>query len=213
MKKFLLHLVAMLFYLSATAQEIKPETIAVALPDIHASDSTSYAAGVYATLQDFLAKKPSRAARNAPIYREKGFFYFKLDPTEKIRAFAVSHNGTLYFQIRAIMDHKMKSGRSESHFNPNLFVPVLVEGKNYSYTESDFGNVWAMSTNRGAGNPYQRISVIWDKSKMAFRIMKFCEDFNDFIRPLKPEFVQQCDKRESPNSVGIRDAVIALNSQ
>lgn len=188
--------------------------MSVTLPDVFTPDSTSYPAGVYFEKKDFLAKKPSRAERNSPIFWKKGFFYFKLDPGEKISAFAISYEGRLYFQNRAIMDHKLKSGRSESTFTPNMFVPAFVEGDKYIYLETDFGNVWAMTTTKGDPTAsYQRIGIVWDRTKMGFHIMKFCEDFNEFIAPLKPELVRYCGKRESPDRIKIRDAVVALKSQ
>ncbi|RZJ27343.1 MAG: hypothetical protein EOO48_12085 [Flavobacterium sp.] len=215
MKHAILSLAAIFFFcLSAAAQETKSETVSVSLPDVFTPDSTSYPAGVYFEIKDFLAKKPSKAERNSPIFWKKGFFYFKLDPSEKISAFAVSHDGKLYFQNRAIMDHKIKGGRSESTFSPNAFVPVLVEGNNYIYFETDFGNVWAMVSSRGDGSEsFQRMAIVWDRKKIGFHIMKFCEDFNEFIAPLKPELVLKCDRRESPDRTLIRDAVVALKSK
>jgi hypothetical protein len=227
MKSIVICLVAILFSITASAQE-QPNTISVTLPDIPGRDTTSYPEGVYATVEDFMAKKPSNPIAHAPIYPENFFggkpdnapevcfFYYKYGQETKIKAFAISYKGFLYFQIKHMLRNKEKGGRSEDHLNPNMFVQVIVEGPQYIYTESEFGNAWAMglAANQYGGNmrgSYERIGVAWDHANKVFHIFKFCEDFNEFITPIKPEFAQQCNgKKRRPDLAGMRHAFAAL---
>lgn len=231
MRRILL-LLAVICCSTALAQEATTADSTVVVKSERIASQTSYPEGVYATMEDFLAKKPSNPIATAPLQPKNFYGYALTEPAEvcffyyrfgsssdtKIRAFAISYRGSLYFQIKHILKKKDKRGRSEEHMNPNMFVQVISEGENYIYTESDFGNGWSMglAANHYGGNmrgSYERMGVVWDKANKVFLIMKFCEDFNEFIKPLNHEYVRTCAKNERPSLEIMRSALREINGQ
>src|SRR5690606_6317866 len=115
--------------------------------------------------EDFINKTPSNELillgdKNEP-YRDDNivvckepFFYYK-ETQKKIRnVFAVSHNGFLYFQIKAILNNRNKTDRAQRNDYPQSFVRVKSGGENYYYTESELVNLWAESFTFAATGNY-----------------------------------------------------------
>ena len=209
-------------------QGIAQETPTESKPIIENRLTKPYPDGVYKSVFDFTRKVPtnqyaivakSMVGLNYEDLKgtpEQCFFFYKFGENPKINdAFAVCYQGTVYFRIKAILDNKSKHGRSEAAQFPNSFVRVDIQTPKYLYTDVDFANAWtvgATSQIRGA-NMYaskKNTAVIWDSDEKVFHILKFCEDFNAFVAPLKPEFVQQCDKNQRADPDVVKAALQSL---
>ena len=187
--------------------------------------SKPYPDGVYKTTFDFVRKVPTNqypiAAKSIVGLNyedlkgspEQCFFFYKFGENPKITdAFAVCYNGNIYFRINAILDNKSKRGRSEAAQFPNSFVRVSVQTPKFMYTDVNFSNAWSVgvaANARGADmhRSARNMAVVWDSEKKLFHILKFCEDFNEFIAPFRPELVQQCAKNQAADPGIVRSAI------
>lgn len=184
----------------------------------------NYPPGIYKTKEDFINKKATPEegiAAKGLIGIEKPFLadiehscYFYTRSDRKIKnVFAISYEGHLYFQIDAILSNRNKTDRAQDSQFPNGFVRVIMGGENYYYTEADLSNLWAQALSYGAvggaAGGYLAKSaiygkgVVWDFKNQEFNIFKNCSDYNDFIKAIYPEGVQDCPKQQ-PNIWKIR---------
>lgn len=178
-----------------------------------------YPAGIYATKEDFLNKKPNNTEEIVPkelegIEKEiyygipnDCFFYYKQSDKKVKNCFAVSYRGNLYFQIQAILNNRNKTDRAQSNDYPNSFARTQIHGDNYYYLEADLANFWAQGAAVGgfgiivggamAEGMINGKGIVWDIKNKEFNIFKNCYDFNDFIRDKYPAGVQPCEKQQA----------------
>jgi len=184
--------------------------------------------GIYFTKEDFLNGKPSSLETIVPkelIGFEKTelsgipdacFFYYKNSDKKIKKVFAISYQGHLYFQIQAILSNRHKTDRAQTNDFPNGFTRVLSAGKNYYYVEADLVNGWAQGFAYGgvggaaggilAQSMVNLKGIVWDVKNKEFNIFKNCKDYNDFIKDIYPDGVQQCEKHQ-PDITKIREAI------
>lgn len=187
-----------------------------------------YPAGIYATKEDFMNKKPTNTEELVPkevvgVEKERYYgipddcFFYYLQSDKKVKnSFAVSYRGNLYFQIDAILSNRNKTDRSQSNDHPNSFVRAKIHGNNYYYLEADLANIWAQGASVGAfgviigsavANSMVNVKgIVWDIKNQEFNIFKNCEDYNDFIKDKYPEGVQECKKHQA-DILEIRKAI------
>lgn len=117
----------------------------------------NYPEGIYLTSDDFLDKTPSSTEKifagevdevdydvSIDFSNNCNFYYDKNG--KKVRnVFAISYKGFLYFQIKAILNNRNKTDRSQRNDYPQSFVRVSLGGNNYFYTEADLANLWDQS--------------------------------------------------------------------
>lgn len=172
----------------------------------------NYPEGVYYTMEDFLNKKPSSAESIYAaglddfdediiiIVEDNCYFHEKVSGKKIRKAFAISFNGFLYFQIKAILNNRNLTDRAQKNDYPNSFVRVKKGGDNYLYTEAPLVNLWAEAgAFAGTGNYALTQSmttlkgIVWDFKNKEFNIFKNCKDFNNFILNILPEKTQECE--------------------
>ena len=207
----------------AQAQDIPAETAAIA----DTLYRPNYPEGVYMTKEDFLNKRavirkvwPINVTGLDNKVQETGVHtcYFYGSDLRKIPdAFAVSHKGHLYFQLKAIFKYCNEDDRNETSNFAGSFVRVIIGGENYFYTEAPLANIWAQGIGYGVGGAVggaiasriQGKGIVWDFKKQQFNIFKNCKDYNDFIGWQYTPGVLDCkDKKQNPYKV--RKAIDAI---
>jgi len=187
--------------------------------------------GIYQTKQDFINKIPSSTAAvvqmGGIIDKEEivdytpdaCYFYLKKEDKKIKKVFAVCYKGQIYFQTGAILNNRNKTDRAQINDYPNVFVRVRIMGENYYYTEVDLVNKWAQSFAFGGGivggalskgNLYNAKGIVWDVKNKEFNIFKNCDDYNEFIKTLYPDGVQEC-KDHQPDIEKVREAIKKIN--
>ena len=171
-----------------------------------------YPDGIYMTKQDFLNKKPSNTEKIGPDvidgYDEymsdaEKFCFFRYEASgNKVKnAFAVSHNGFLYFQLEAVLKNRNKTDRAQTNDRHNQFIRVLDGGDNYYYFEAVLGNKWDQGFGAavgGVGGYYiAKMSealkgIVWDFKNKEFNIFKNCNDYQTFLRSVLPDAKPRC---------------------
>jgi|GEM_PF-303916 len=155
------------------------------------------------------------------------FFYSKNSDKKIKKVFAIAYEGHLYFQIQAILNNRNKTDRAQTNDFPNSFSRVLIAGENYYYLESDLVNLWVQGVayNMGATGTFiaqdlssanvklgrtqnfgSKKGIVWDIKNKEFNIFKNCNDYNDFIKNLYPDGIQECDKHQ-PDILKVREAI------
>lgn len=182
--------------------------------------------GIYFTKQDFINKIPNSKEKIIPkelVGWEKDeisgipdecYFYFVNGDKRVKKVFAVCYRGNIYFQTQAILDNRNKKDKAQTHDFPNGFVKVKSIGENYYYTEADLVNKWAQGFAYGGGvvggamakSLYNYKGIVWDVKNKEFNIFKNCNDYNDFIKVIYPEGVQEC-KNQQPDLKKVRQAI------
>ena len=190
---------------------------------------SNYPEGVYLSKADFIKKIPSPTYKVYPVSlfgRERlpkvskihNCYFFDEKTSKKVKnIFAVSYNGSLYFQINAILKNRNKSDKAQSSNYPNSFVRTIMGGENYLYTEAELVNKWAAGTavNFGAvgGAIYQDLikgkGIVWDFKNHEFNIFKSCIDYNEFIQDKLASAVQDCEQHE-PDMFEVRKAILEI---
>jgi hypothetical protein len=182
-----------------------------------------YPEGIYNTKEDFVNKKPSSNPnliftelygfdKKVVNSGDKDICYIKTIDDRKLKnVFAVSKDGFLYFNIKAILKNieKGKGDGSQDSDNPNAYSLAMMGGENFLYTEVPLGNVWgkalAAGVAGGIGGATGSIvvstsgihsdaykGVVFDLGKQNFDIFKNCEDFNKFLSQSAPDKVINC---------------------
>ena len=184
--------------------------------------------GIYYTKEDFLNKKPNSLEAIIPkelIWFEKSeingipdacFFYSKQEDKKIKKVFAISYQGHLYFQIQAILSNRHKTDRAQTNDFPNGFTRVLSAGQNYYYVEADLVNGWAQGFAYGgiggaagaviADQMHNMKGIVWDVKNKEFNIFKNCKDYNEFIKAIYPDGIQECEKHQ-PDITKIREVI------
>lgn len=183
-----------------------------------------YPDGIYLTKEDFINKTPSNELvllgdKNEPyrddniVVCEEPFFYYKETQKKVKNVFAVSHNGFLYFQIKAILNNRNKTDRAQRNDYPQSFVRVKSGGDNYYYTESELVNLWAESLTFAATGNYalaeslsKTKGIVWDFKNKEFNIFKNCEDFNNFIKSIDSQLAKKCETQQ-PDIKWVREVI------
>jgi len=188
--------------------------------------TTDYPEGVYLNKIDFVNKIPSKSLdvyavsmfgkeRLPAVSKVHQCYFYDLKNSQKVKnIFAVSYNGNLYLQVKAILKNRNKNDRAQSSSYPNSFVRVIIGGTNYLYTEVELVNKWAAGTavNFGAagGTIYQDLifgkGIVWDFKNKEFNIFKSCKDYNEFIQNRLASAIQNCQGHE-PDMLEVRKAV------
>lgn len=189
----------------------------------------NYPEGIYETKSDFLSKTPSNIeAINAlelvslkRIHKDSlphnCFFFFDKSRSKIRNVFAISYNGQLYFQIKAILKHKNKNDRAQNNSNHYSFVRVIFGGENYFYTEANLVNKWTSGVVANLGLAGSQIysdmiygkGIVWDFDNEEFNIFKSCKDFNEFIIDKLPKMVQDCESHQ-PDNFKVRNAIMKI---
>lgn len=184
--------------------------------------------GIYYTKNDFLNKTPNSTEKIVPkglIGFEKTilnsiedacFFYYQSKNNKVKKVFAIAYEGHLYFQIQAILNNRNKTDRAQSNDFPNSFVRVLTAGNNYYYVEADLANAWAKGfAYGGVGGTAGAImadgmnnlkGIVWDIKNQEFNIFKNCKDYNNFVKDIHPEGVQNCENHQ-PDINKVRETI------
>jgi hypothetical protein len=190
----------------------------------------NYPEGVYLNKSDFVDKAPSLFHEVYPVSlfgKEKlpevskvhQCYFFDKKTSQKVKNFfAISYNGSLYFQIKAMLKNRNKYDRAQSSSYPNSFVRVILGGENYLYTEAELVNKWAAGTaaNFGAvgGAIHQDLikgkGIVWDFKNREFNIFKSCKDYNEFIRDKLATSVQNCEQQRL-DMLEVRKAISSIN--
>ncbi len=189
--------------------------------------ANGYPNGIYHTKEDFINKIPSSTALVIPkelVGFEKEeivdhipsdcYFYLKNEDKKLKKVFAVCYKGEMYFQTQAILSNRNKTDRAQTNYFPNGFVRVKTMGENYYYTEASLANKWArgFALNGGAiggainSTLENQKGIVWDVKNKEFNIFKNCKDYNEFIKTLYPEGVQEC-KNHQPDLLKVREAI------
>ena len=200
----------------------KEDTAAIVITDT--LFRPNYPPGIYKTKEDFINKKVTpeegMSAKGLigfekPILTdiEHSCYFYTRGNTKIKNVFAISYQGHLYFQIDAILSNRHKKDRAQDSQFPNGFVRVITGGDNYYYTEANLTNIWAQGIAYGAigGVTGQNIAqseiygkgIVWDFKNQEFNIFKNCNDYNDFIKSIYPQGIQDCPKQQ-PNTWKIR---------
>lgn len=212
-------------------EKTNTDTIAIARTQIPKKEEVLLAEngcpnGIYYTKEDFLNKTPNSKARIIPkelVGWEKDeisgipdecYFYLTSEDKRIKKVFAVVYRENIYFQTQAILDNRNKTDRAQTHDFPNGFVKVRSVGKHYYYTEVNLINKWVqgLGYNGGivgagiAGSSKNYKGIVWDVKNKEFNIFKNCKDYNDFIRELYPEGIQEC-KNQQPDLKKVREAI------
>jgi hypothetical protein len=219
MKKILLYILflnANLFGLSSDKMEFQEDTLF----------ASNYPEGIYLTKEDFLRKTPNPNVKVYPvslygreelpkIMKVHNCYFFDRSNSKKIKnAFAISFEGGLYFQIKAILKNRNKEDRAQRSNQANSFVRTIMGGDNYLYTEVELENKWAAGAvaNLGAagGATYSDIingkGIVWDFKNTEFNIFKSCKDYNEFIKDKLGNAVQNCEEHQ-PDMLEVRKAI------
>lgn len=187
---------------------------------------SNYPEGVYLSKADFIKKTPSPTHKVYPVSlfgkerlpevsKVHNCYFFDEKTSQKIKnIFAISYNGSIYFQIKAILKNRNKNDKAQSSNYPNSFVMTIMGGENYLYTEAELVNKWAAGTavNFGAagGAVYQDLikgkGIVWDFKNQEFNIFKSCKDYNEFIQDKLATAVQNCEQHE-PDMLEVRKAI------
>lgn len=188
--------------------------------------NSNYPEGVYLSKEDFINKTPSPSHEVYPVSlfgREKlpkimkvhNCYFLDRKNSKKVKnVFAVSYNGGLYFQIRAILKNRNKNDKAQSSNYPNSFVRTIMGGENYLYTEAELVNKWAAGAAVNFGAAGGAISqdlikgkgIVWDFKNQEFNIFKSCKDYNEFIEDKLATAVQDCKEHE-PDMLEVRKAI------
>lgn len=155
------------------------------------------------------------------------FFYYKNSDKKIKKVFAISYQGHLYFQIQAILNNRHKTDRAQTNDFPNSFTRVLSAGQNYYYVEATLINQWVQGLAYNTGATGVLIAsdlssanvqlgktqnfgnikgIVWDVKNKEFNIFKNCKDYNDFIKDIYPNGIQECDKHQ-PDITKIREVI------
>lgn len=187
---------------------------------------SNYPEGIYLTKEDFIKKTPSPTIEVYPvslygreelpkIMKAHNCYFFDRSNSKKVKnAFAVSYEGGLYFQIKAILKNRNKEDRAQNSNHANSFVRTIIGGGNYLYTEAELVNKWAAgaAANFGAAGAMASQDlingkgIVWDFKNSEFNIFKSCKDFNDFIKDKLDSAVQNCNEHQ-PDMLEVRRAI------
>lgn len=182
--------------------------------------------GIYYTKEDFINKDPNSKEAIIPkelVGWEKDeltglpdeCYFYLINGDKKIKkVFAICYRGNIYFQTQAILDNRNKKDKAQTNDFPNGFVKVRSIGENYYYTEAVLMNKWVQGLGYSGGIVGAGIAsssknykgIVWDVKKKEFNIFKNCKDYNDFIKVLYPEGVQEC-KNQQPDIWKVRQAI------
>ena len=219
MKKILLSIL----FLSANVFGQNPHKMGFQESTPYISD---YPEGIYLTKEDFIKKTPSPTTKVYPvslygreelpkIMKVHNCYFFDRSNSKKIKnAFAISFEGGLYFQIKAILKNRNKEDKAQSSNQANSFVRTIMGGENYLYTEAELENKWAAgaAANLGAagGTIYPELingkGIVWDFKNTEFNIFKSCKDYNEFIGDKLLTAVQNCEEHQ-PDMLEVREAI------
>lgn len=186
----------------------------------------NYPEGIYYTKNDFINKRANNSKAiqmrdfNQQILKEaihNPFFYFVVTNKKVKNVFAISYNGHLFFQVKAILKNRNKEDRAQESKNPNSFVRTILGGNNYLYTEANLANKWAQGAYYGgiggavggtlANDLIKGKGVVWDFKNQEFNIFKSCKDYNEFIFDLGSfDDIQEC-KQHQPDIFKVREAM------
>lgn len=207
-------------------EKTKADTIAKK-PEFPSKAANGCPNGVYYTKEDFINKTPSPTAEVVPremigigeeivdYIPSECYFYLKKENKKLKKVFAVCYRGEIYFQTQAILNNRNKTDRAQTNNYPNGFVRVMMVGKNYYYTEASLINKWVQGFAYSGGGLngysvanafYDHKGIVWDVKNKEFNIFKSCKDYNEFIKTLYPEGVQEC-KNHQPDLSKVREAI------
>lgn len=212
-------------------EKTRTDTIAIARTQTPKKEEVlfsenGYPVGIYYTKEDFIRKVPNSKVAILPkelVGWEKEeltglpdecYFYLVSEDKRIKKVFAICYKGHIYFQTQAILDHRHKTDRAQTNTFPNGFAKVQTMGDNYYYTEVSLVNKWAQGLAYSGGavggvmatGMYNRKGIVWDVKNKEFNIFKNCKDYNEFIKDLYPEGVQEC-KNHQPDIHKVRQAI------
>jgi hypothetical protein len=155
------------------------------------------------------------------------FFYYQSKDNKIKKVFAIAYEGHLYFQIQAILSNRNKTDRAQTNDFPNSFVRVLTAGNNYYYVEATLVNQWVQGLAYNTGATGALIAsdlssanvqlgktqnfgnikgIVWDIKNQEFNIFKNCKDYNNFVKDIYPEGVQNCENHQ-PDIRKVRETI------
>ncbi|MDR3272623.1 MAG: hypothetical protein LBT29_03965 [Flavobacteriaceae bacterium] len=176
----------------------------------------NYPDGIYAAKEDFLNKTPSSheeivfmslkglGMSNKDVLKvgeDDNCFIYTADDKKLKNVFAVSQDGFLYFNVKAILKNKSKGNGSQDSDTPNAFTRATIGGDNYMYMETVLANTWGKSFAYQFGATGGALAatmdhmkgVIWDFKTQKFDIFKNCSDFNKFLLNVKLDKQVDCE--------------------
>lgn len=163
--------------------------------------SIEYPDGIYHSLADFKAKKPTSTekiyAKIGPLISRKTtdsiesvctFFHSNNKKVKDV--FAVVYNQELYFRFGSIHQYRDEEYGKFSNSFPNEFIKVQHIGKQYLYLPLVYENSQVSGAYSGIGISItvpigkQRtleIPIIWNQQKNVFYILNRCKDIHKWI--------------------------------
>ena len=178
--------------------------------------NSNYPEGVYLSYEDFLDKKainygPFMVRKPMAGFKEleksmeadQVFFFNSKNNTKITNAFAISYNGSVYFQQRQIHKLASKEDRNQEGDNPNSYHRVKKDGK-FLYLEVSFANAWSKGFAYGvggavagayAGTLNKLKGVVFDISAKEFNLIRDCNDLNFLLAKYNKEILS-CEEKK-----------------
>lgn len=221
MKKILI-LILLFFFGSLNAQiEVVPLE----------ENISEYPTGLYLSIKDFKDKSPSKNLRveARDLFRPKDkiddpyidncYFYYKRTKKRVKDIFAISYEGSLYINIKAMREHMDKKDRRQKIDYHDSFLRVVDQGK-YLFLEGHFRkgggiglSIGAGPIGIGTGGPREEMKgIIFDFVTMQFDVIRDCKDFNQFITTKTNQRPFTCDNKYIPPTL-VEQVVAELNAQ
>lgn len=189
--------------------------------------STDYPQGLYLTFEDFtdknainigefLTRKPvvgfKQIDKNQVV--DQVFFFNAKNNSKITNAFAISYNGSIYFQQRYIQKMSSKEDRNQEGDNPNSYHRVTKDGK-FFYLEGAFANGWSKAFAYGSGgavggtlgSSLNRLKgVVFDMEKKEFNYIRECIDLNALLEKYKSDKVD-CEDKKKIDILFVREVI------
>jgi hypothetical protein len=195
----------------------------------------TYPEGIYMTHRSFIKKDPNSQktveARN--IFKSKEviddpmidncYFYEKRSGKKIKDAFAISFRGSLYIQIKSMLELMEKKDSKSKIDYKDSYIRVLDQGK-YLYMEGYFKKggsgigigIGAGPIGIGTGgfngnnNPEELKGIIYDFDNDSFDLFRDCGDFNEFLNNYYPEKAFECERKTVPVEL-VRKIMLDIN--
>lgn len=190
-----------------------------------------YPTGLYVSIKDFIDKSPSKNLRveARDLFQPKNrifdpyidncYFHYKRTNKRVKDIFAISYDGSLYINIKAMRKHMDKKDRRQKMDYKDSFIRVVDQG-NFLFLEGHFRkgggiglSIGAGPIGIGTGGPREEMKgIIFDFGSMQFDVIRDCKDFNEFIMTKTNQRPFKCDNKYVPPSL-VEQVVAELNGQ
>ncbi len=186
-----------------------------------------YPKGIYATYEDFAARKPSDTSTQFILkpsaHQDNVVRVFKNDHKKRLkRNFAVSDGQNLYVRIKQVSKKFTSRDRGQLKDDGNYCIKVEQLGPNYLYFEDYFTpSAAAFFGGIIAGSASRRLKgVVFDLKSLQFDLFRNAKDFKQFVKQNHPEKLPLIEaqekidgrKKSQENIDLIREIIYELNA-